>query len=186
MARTLPAGFLRSSELHPERPAVEVDGSTLTYSGLRKRAMSFAATVRSRTPTGEPPLTGVFAYRSTTAYAGVLGSLLAGHGYVPLNPTFPTDRTRTMLMRAGCKSIIVDSRSEPQLEEVLQGIDYELLIILPEQADVSRLAKRYPAHRFCGAKDLEPPEAWKGCRVSNDSIAYLLFTSGSTGIPKGV
>lgn len=184
--RTLPLGFLRSTELHPERPAVEVEGTTLTYCRLCERAMSLAATVRSGTPMGGSPLTGVFAYRSTTAYAGVLGSLLAGHGYVPLNRTFPPDRTRTMLMRSGCKSIIVDSQSERQLDQVLQGIDYELLVVLPEQPDVRRLAKRWPNHTFCGAKDLELPEAWEGCLVSEDSIAYLLFTSGSTGIPKGV
>jgi non-ribosomal peptide synthetase component F len=51
----------------------------------------------------------VFGHRSVAAYAGVLGALLRGHGYVPLNPAFPTDRTRAMLVRSGCRSLIVDS-----------------------------------------------------------------------------
>ena len=104
-----------------------------TYEDLASRAKSFAATVRRESPSAEVPLTAVFAYRSQTAYAGVLGALLAGHGYVPLNPTFPIDRTRLMLERSMCRSLIVDARSEPQLEKLLSGVSLPLVIICPDR-----------------------------------------------------
>jgi amino acid adenylation domain-containing protein len=181
----LHAGFLASLERVPENAALEVDGSTLTYRELGDRAKSIAATLAAHATGEGPPLTGVFAYRSATAFAGVLGTLLHGHGYVPLNRTFPSDRSRVMLQRAGCTAVIVDQASSEQLDQVLEGSE-PLLIIAPDHDDVSELAARFPAHRVLGAGALEPPSAWEPVEVDPRAIAYLLFTSGSTGIPKGV
>ena len=47
---------------------------------------------------------------------------MAGHGYVPLNRTFPIERTRLMLRNSMCRSLIVDAGSEPQLDRLLCGI----------------------------------------------------------------
>lgn len=186
MSKLVYSGFLCSSEKFPNRPALEVGGSSLAYWELRQKAASIAATLQRRTPTGGSSLTAVFASRSVTAFAGVLASLFRGHGYVPLNRTFPPDRTRTMLTRARCRAVIVDSESEKQLDEVLARIAERLLILLPERENVKEMARRWPNHTFLGSQDLEPPSAWEPEAVSSDSIAYLLFTSGSTGLPKGV
>src|SRR6266542_1083042 len=139
-----------------------------------------------RTLLSAGPLTAVFAYRSETAYAALLGALMAGHGYVPLNRTFPIDRTRLMLERSMCRSMIVDTGSESQLEGLLCGIAIPLVIICPDRADVTELAAKFPAHRIIGANELADAEQWCPVDVAVDSIAYLLFTSGSTGQPKAV
>ncbi len=89
-----------------------VEGRPVTYARLEHKAKRIAATIQKNIPDSKPPLTAVFAYRSFTAFAGILGTLLAGHGYVPLNRTFPIELTRIMLQRSGCRSIIVDSESE--------------------------------------------------------------------------
>src|SRR5437867_8001221 len=90
-------GFVRSAEKFPGHSAVIVEGKTLTYRQLHELACRIAATIQSRTEDSNTPLTAVFAYRSPVAFAGVLGSLLAGNGYVPLNRTFPIERTRATL-----------------------------------------------------------------------------------------
>jgi amino acid adenylation domain-containing protein len=184
--RLLWTGFLRSCEQFPTRGAIDVAGREVTYQRLAYLAKRLAGTLQTAPIPGAVPLTAVFAYRSETAYAAVLGVLMAGHGYVPLNRTFPVDRTRLMLERSMCRSMIVDAGSESQLEALLRSIAIPLVIICPDRAEVSELAARFPAHRFIGANALADAEQWCPVDIAVDSIAYLLFTSGSTGQPKGV
>jgi amino acid adenylation domain-containing protein len=184
--RLLWTGFLRSCEQFPTRGAIDVAGREVTYQQLAYLAKRLAATLQAGAAPGAVPLTAVFAYRSETAYVAVLGVLMAGHGYVPLNRTFPVDRTRLMLERSMCRSVIVDAGSESQLERLLCGIAIPLVIICPDRADVTELAGKFPAHRFIGANELADAQQWCPVDVAADSIAYLLFTSGSTGQPKGV
>jgi amino acid adenylation domain-containing protein len=184
--RLLWSGFLRSCEQFPTRGAIDVAGREVTYEQLAYRAKRLAATLQTSAVPGAVPLAAVFAYRSKTAYAAVLGVLMAGNGYVPLNRTFPIDRTRLMLERSMCRSVIVDAGSESQLEGLLSGIAIPLVIICPDRADVTELAVKFPPHRIIGANELADAEQWCPLDVGVDSIAYLLFTSGSTGQPKGV
>ncbi len=184
--RLLWRGFLRSCERFPTRGAIQVGAREVTYQQLAHRAKRLAATLQASVLPGAVPLTAAFAYRSETAYAAVLGVLMAGHGYVPLNRTFPIDRTRLMLERSMCRSMVVDAGSESQLERLLCSIAIPLVIICPDCADVTELAAKFLAHRFIGANELADAEQWYPADVAVDSIAYLLFTSGSTGQPKGV
>src|ERR1700730_17443204 len=84
----LETGFLRSAQLFPHRPALEVGGRIYTYEELLQQAGSLAATLQQHAP-AEPRFTAIYAYRSVVAYAGILAALLRGHAYVPLNPRFP-------------------------------------------------------------------------------------------------
>jgi amino acid adenylation domain-containing protein len=163
---------------------VLVEGKHLTYAQLLEGALRVAATIQQRGGGGR--LSGVLAYRSATAFTGVLGSLLAGNGYVPLNRTFPTERTLAMFERAECDSVVVDEASLPQLEKLLDKSQRRLLVILPEIDDVGPFEQRWPNHSFAGCPILAPSQEWQEPKAQPNAIAYLLFTSGSTGVPKGV
>ncbi|HLZ91342.1 MAG TPA: AMP-binding protein [Candidatus Acidoferrum sp.] len=186
MPKGLYAGFLSSARKFPNRPALAAEGRVLTYQELRELACRIAATIQKYPDFSGSRLTSVFAYRGTTAFAGVLGALLSGHGYVPLNRTFPEGRTKIMFERSEGRSLIVDEKSLPQLDTLLEGQRDPVLILLPEVLEVSALQTKWPMHTFVSSEALQPAGEWREEAVENDSLAYLLFTSGSTGTPKGV
>ena len=180
------SGFLATANLSPHRIALEVNSHQVSYGELRERAASIAATLQARSVSEEPPLTAVFAHRSLTAFSGILAVLMRGHGYVPLNRTFPLERTLSMLRLSGCRALVVDEESAAQLDEILSRLDGPVLVILPDMPDVTPIAEKHPSHVIVGACGLVAPQHWEPHPVDPCSIVYLLFTSGSTGVPKGV
>ena len=181
----LAQGFLASVARVPHRIALEVAGQRFTYCELWDLAAGMAATLQGL-GSPQPPLTAVCACRTPIAYAGILAALLRGNGYVPLNPRFPVERNRSCLQQTRLRELIVDSEGEKSLVGLLSGLSEEITVLLPESATVRALQQRWPQHRFLGSDQTRPASALKPCAADLDAVAYVLFTSGSTGQPKGV
>jgi amino acid adenylation domain-containing protein len=121
------------------------------------------------------------------AYGGILGVLGSGRGYVPLNAKFPLERTLVMLRASGCKTLVVGQECAATLESLLPRLDQPLTLILPDSGwepdpKLSSSHRVIPARQLSLSTIADPRDPL----VDGNDTAYLLFTSGSTGVPKGV
>src|SRR5690554_4689371 len=128
-------GFARSALFHPEDDALVLGGFATTYGELSGLAMSIADALRAMEP--EPhAMAAVFGQGSLSAYAGILGVLFSGKGYVPLNPGFPIERTSAMFALSEANVLIVGREGLPGLDVLLRQSLHALTVIAPEVDDL--------------------------------------------------
>lgn len=185
MTTTLVQSFLESARAFPSRAALEVNGNDVSYRELALLAGSIAAAVTENTDSS--PLGAVLAHQSLSAYAGILGVLMAGRGYVPIHPHHPTDRTLRVLEISGCRTIVAGVESLASLRGLLGATESSLRVILPFVDANAELVAEFPQHRLVFCQQLPVPDTIPSAPASKaEDIAYVIFTSGSTGVPKGV
>lgn len=171
-------GFDQSAEKFADRNALEIKDKVFSYRELRKSSLAIASTLQT---SSDAPLCGIMAYRSLAAYSGILGAMYAGKTYVPLNPRFPLERTREMILHSGLKDVIVGMECLAYMLKLVSELKHPLRIYLLEDNGIlfSEPHKVIKVESLAGNEIPEPD-------VRDADIAYLLYTSGSTGKPKGV
>ncbi len=178
------SGFVRSARQVPERAAFRIDGKSLSYKSLHELSSVIADTIDLHRPTER--LVVVLANRTFSAIAGVTGSLLSGRGYVPINPAFPAERIKSMLLAIGSTAIVAEPGILPTLSQILEGLAHEYLVIVPEDMGENAAPPGPRNMRAIGLSGSVNVSRRDAAEVAENDIAYVIFTSGSTGVPKGV
>lgn len=160
---------------HPDRPALTVNGNCWAYWELLAAAGHLAARLAPHTAGPTAPVVAVLADRQPSSYIGILAALLAGNTYVPLNVNHPPRRNLQALRRSGATQVVCGASAAACLEGMLREAPE-----LRAQLKIVRTGDEKTAFPLMFGR----PAA--SLAMAADATAYILFTSGSTGEPKGV
>ena len=128
---------------------------------------------------------GILASRTLEAYAGVLGTLWSGAAYVPINPRTPEDRLIRILQQTKLDALIADQAGLDLLSDrVLECAPSRILF--GAGAKPSQSALGFQGTSFESLAELADEGPDQPVTVAEDALAYIIFTSGTTGTPKGV
>jgi non-ribosomal peptide synthetase component F len=152
---------------HPGTVAAVFGERSWTYGELNARANRLARALRAR-GLGREDVVAVVTERNLDWLAAVLAVFKAGGVYLPVEPHFPAGRIAATLSRAGCRLVLTEPGSTACLDEALATLPEDVEKLLIETAYAEGHAE----------DDL-------GVEVAPGQLAYIYFTSGSTGEPKG-
>jgi len=175
----LPDAIDNAAERYPERQAVRFSSQGLTYAELVTRANSVARTLREQ-GICRGDRVGVYMNKDLEAITAVYGIMKAGAAYVPLDPFAPVSRLSYVVRDCGIRCLIT---KPPKLHEVQQMIekDTDLECVIGAEED------GLPARTISWDEVLNvPSEAPPDVGTTELDLAYILYTSGSTGDPKGI
>lgn len=145
---------------YPEQNAFYIQDEAYTYRQFAERISAIRGTIRAAAV--DEQIWGLAIQDNLDTYASIFALWMEGKCYVPLHPSWPSDRIASIIAQIGCHNVITTE------ENALTDINGSFTTINVSEAQYK--------------EDLL--DVWRD--ASEDGLAYILFTSGSTGTPKGV
>ncbi|HEV7368386.1 amino acid adenylation domain-containing protein [Arenibaculum sp.] len=158
------ARFLDRVRAAPQATAIETASKRLTYHELYAAALKAARWLRLREVRRDEPV-AIVMRKGWEQIAGILGAVMSGGAYLPVDADLPRMRIDQMLRDGGVRCALVQ-----------RGVDAGVACLAIDDAFLAAAVEE------AGTEVADPAPAEAG----QDDLAYVLYTSGSTGTPKGV
>ncbi len=155
--------FYDTVKQNPLKPAIKDNTHVYSYRELNLLSNKVASYIDKHLACNNSDPIAVLMDRSANLIVTLLGILKSGHAYIPLDPTFPSERLEYIMSHSGVKYVIGTNDLNNTTNSDVKFTAFETLINVQDELEIN-----------------EPK------LIESSSTAYIIYTSGSTGNPKGV
>jgi non-ribosomal peptide synthetase component F len=166
---TIHQAFIQQAILHPNKIALILDDQSLTYNELLSQVQKLTFVLINDYEVHPGDILCQYIDRSIEMIIGIISIMMSGAIYAPLNPHDPINRIQSLIHQIDGKLILVNQMSHSNVTSINLPI-----------VNISQVLDYYTSFTNIQIEQLSH------VAVTPDSISHIVFTSGSTGIPKAV